>query len=524
MLFSTALLVFAQNKKLKENVIYGDYYFNQQKYREALDLYLMAFQEDSSNFYLNYQIGVCYWNIPEQWQKSQPFFQTASENISGKQSDVSYSKGHAPPNAFFLLGEVYQRSNSLDSALQAFLDYKDLLSPSDKTGYEKVNFKIQSIAIAKGLIADPLHVIETNLGPTINTRFSDYNPVVSEDEKTLIYTSFWESADLIFLSHNQDGAWSNPVDITQQLGSDGSFYTSALSPDGRDLYLIEEDDFNSDIYVSHQNDSGFTLMQKLNNKINSLSHETSVSVSADGNFLYFSSNRPGGYGGFDIYRSQKKDGDWDKPGNLGDVINTPFNEEAPAITADGKNLFFCSEGHRNMGGMDIFYSSKMDDETWSKPQNIGYPVNTTADNLFYFPIKNGEVAYLSKNDAEGVGRNDIYRVEFPINEILQQAISEDNEREKVNQEIVRIKDQPQDTNYAYVVQIMALRKEIEAKYFKEFDRVDVYKGNDNLYRYIIGKFREFKDAENLLEKVHNFGYKDAFIRTLSSVTAIESEN
>ena len=517
----TTLLVFPQNKKLKENAGYGDYHFSHQKYPEALDLYLTVFKEDSCNAYLNYQIGECYWNITEKWQKSLSFFKSATKNMSAKQSDVNYIKGYAPIEAFFRLGEVFQRSNLLDSALQAFLDYKDLLNPSDENSFEKVNFKIQSIAIAKGLIAVPVKVIETDLGSIINSRFSDYNPVVSEDESILIFTSFWESADLIFMSENRNGNWSKPIDITKQLGSDGTFYTGALSADGRELYLIEEDDFNSEIYVSHQSDSGWTLMQKLNNKINSLSHETSVSVTADGNFLYFSSNRPGGYGGFDIYCSQKKDGDWDKPKNLGAIINTPFNEEAPAITGNGKNLFFCSEGHRNMGGMDIFYSTQNEDGTWSKPQNIGYPINTTGDNLYYFPLKNGEVAYLSKDSKNGFGRNDIYRVEFPMNEILQQAISEDKEMDRINLELDSLKENVVDTTLIFVVQIMALRKEIETKYFKEFDTVEVFSGDDNLYRYIVGNFREFKDAENLLEKVHHYGYKDAFIRTLSSVKVDE---
>ncbi|MBN2614026.1 MAG: PD40 domain-containing protein [Bacteroidales bacterium] len=513
----SVLPVFSQNTGTKEAVLNGDYYFEQQKYTVALDFYLSAFQKENINHYLSYQIGECYFNLPESKHLSLRYFHEATPNVSDRQSDITYAKGFAPVEAHLRLGEVYQQQNMLDSALQSYLDYKDLLKPTDKFNFEMANVKIQSIAIAKGLMANPLQIVETNLGPLINTRFSDYNPVVSADEKVLVYTSFWESADLIFMSRFENGAWGEPVDITKQLGSDGSFYTSAISSDGKDLYLVEQDDFNTEIYVSHFNDTAWGIMQKLNNKINSLSHESSVSVSADGNTLYFSSNRPGGFGSFDIYFSVKTDGEWDKPQNMGEIINTIYNEEAPYITPDGRQLFFCSEGHRNMGGMDIFYCTMLDDNNWTKPQNAGYPLNTTGDNLFYIPLKNGEVAYISKNGNGTFGRNDIYRIDFPINDLLQQALTEDEEMEKVNLEIESVRQNPPDTAVSYTVQIMALRKNLDVHYFKEFNNINVYECTDILYRFVTGNFSSFEKAKEMLGKALDYGYRDAFIRTIKSI-------
>ncbi|MFO7658229.1 MAG: SPOR domain-containing protein [Bacteroidales bacterium] len=509
--------LFSQNVKVKEAVLNGDYYFEQENYPVALDFYLSVYQKENINHYIGFRIGECYFYLPEHRNKSLCYYHEATGKVSVKQADITYAKGFAPADAYLRLGEMYQRQNMLDSALQSYLDYKDLLGGPDKINYEKANNKIQSIAIAKGLMANPLQIVETNLGPLINTRFSDYNPVVSADESILVYTSFWESADLIFMSRFENGAWGKPLDITEQLGSDGSFYTSALSSDGKDLYLVKQDDYNTEIYVSHFNDTAWSIMQKLNNKINSLSHESSVSVSPDGNTLYFSSNRPGGYGGFDIYYSVKKDGDWEKPLNMGDVINTPYNEEAPFITHNGKHLFFCSEGHRNMGGMDIFISTKLNDNGWSKPQNAGYPLNTTEDNLFYIPLKNGEVAYISKKGDNCFGRNDIYRIDFPINELMQQAITEDEEMEMVNLEIESVRQYTKDSSISYTVQVMALRKNLEINYFKEFSDIVVYEGNDNLYRYVIGEFDSFDKANATLRKALDYGYHDAFIRTVKSI-------
>lgn len=523
LLFMPLQDMISQNKKTKESIINAEYYYSRQKYTEALDFYLMIYPDNQTNHFLNYRIGECYMNMPEKWKKSLPYFQIAAQNASARQSGITFSKGLAPAEAFFRLGEVYQKNNMPDSALKAFLDFKDLLGPSDKTDFEKVNFKIQSIAIAKGMIANPVNVVETNLGPLINTRFSDYNPVLSANEEILIYTSFWESANLIFMSYNRNGEWEKPVELNEQLGSDGSFYTSALSADGLELYLVKEDDFNSDIYVSHFRDSAWTRVVKLNSKINSLSQESSVSVSPDGNTLYFSSNRPGGYGGFDIYYSVKKDGDWDKPVNAGNIINTPYNEEAPVISPEGTSLFFSSQGHRNMGGMDIFYSALLDDGTWSKPQNIGYPINTTGDNLFYVPLRNGEIAYYSKPAVDGFGRNDIYRLEFPFNELLQQALTEDEEMDRINMEIEQAGSQSGGIIISYTVQILALRRDIGTKYFKEFNDIEIHEGSDGLYRYITGNFENTAEARKFLEKVHSYGYRDAFIRTLNSIPGNKNE-
>jgi hypothetical protein len=149
-------------------------------------------------------------------------------------------------------------------------------------------------------------------------------------------------------------------------------------------------------------------------------HETHASLSKDGNALYFTSARRGGSGNLDIYRSERNpSGDWGEAVNLGPEINTSEDEDAPFLTAEGKRLIFCSKGHFNMGGYDIFYSDLETNGKWTDPVNIGYPINTTGDDLFFYPIGNGLKGYMAKVDRDGPLTFDIYHVDILDQEVIQ---------------------------------------------------------------------------------------------------------
>ena len=149
-------------------------------------------------------------------------------------------------------------------------------------------------------------------------------------------------------------------------------------------------------------------MQPLNSNINSSKSEIYACLSPDGKYLYFSSKRRGGISGYDIWRSEKINGDWDKAINLGPNINTKLDEIAPFLSSTGRVLFFASQGHQNMGGFDIFFS-KLDNNKWSPAVNIGFPINTTGDNKFYFPVENGTSGYITRKRDDS-DMMDIFRV------------------------------------------------------------------------------------------------------------------
>jgi hypothetical protein len=148
--------------------------------------------------------------------------------------------------------------------------------------------------------------------------------------------------------------------------------------------------------------------------INTEAWETHAAVSADGNTLYFVSNRDGGYGGRDIYRCVKlPNGDWSKSLSIGPVINTPYEEDSPFLSPDGKTLYFASTGHNSIGGFDIFSTTLGEDGEWSEPANLGYPLNTVDDDVFFVPTADGRRAYYSSRKEEGFGLKDIYVLELP---------------------------------------------------------------------------------------------------------------
>jgi len=533
-------------KQLKDNYFYGEYYLSNNQHREALPFFQSVFDSDSSNANINYKIGKCYINIRGEKLKSIPYLERASINITADYISGKYENDAAPVEALILLGEAYQRNNELDRALKIYNDYKGYLKPKEDKKLAIANLKIQSVATAKQEMSNALDIALINLGDKINSRFSDYNPVVSCNDSVMFFTSFWESSDLIFQSYKINGEWTKPVDITRELGSLGDCYTSSISGNAKELYLIKQGNYNSDVYISNFQGGKWSVMQKLGKRINSNEHETSVSISSDGNALYFSSNRPGGKGGFDLYKSEKKNGEWGKPVNLGNTINTRYNEEAPYISGDGKILLFSSEGHRNMGGMDIFASTLDRKGQWTEPVNLGCPVNTTNDDIFIVHVNDGKILYISKFDPEGYGKHDILKIEMPIDEIIKRKVADmlidsdtiitgtqepstaglnsDELLEKtvfdtlMTAAVPDIEQQHLSEIPYYTIQIMALKKPVQPQHFKDLKDIIVTKGNDEYYRYTHGIYLGYTLAKQQLEQVYELGYEDAFIREINSIS------
>jgi len=195
--------------------------------------------------------------------------------------------------------------------------------------------------------------------------------------------------------------------------TDGDMYISCLSAEGRILFLSKDDNYNSDIFISTFDGITWGKPSKLNRNINTKYWESHGYVSEDGNQLVFASDRPGGFGGLDLYVSRKINGDWGPAVNLGPQVNTQFNEDRPFLINNGKTLFFSSQGHRNMGGYDLFRSDLQENNLWSQPENLGYPINTPDDNIFFMPTDNGRSGYISRfKESDGSGREDIYRITF----------------------------------------------------------------------------------------------------------------
>jgi outer membrane protein OmpA-like peptidoglycan-associated protein/Tol biopolymer transport system component len=263
-----------------------------------------------------------------------------------------------------------------------------------------------------------------NLGININNKYDNFDPAVSGDMKSMVFMTKMPFYDAVFYSTYKNGAWKRPYNITPDIQSDGDQYAASLSYDGKTLFLAKEDEFESNIYISFLQESGvWSKSKKMDKPINSKYWESHACLSPDSKKLYFTSNRSGGQGEMDIWVSElQKDGSWGNPKNLGPTINTEFNEDTPFLTPDGTMLYFSSQGHFNSGGYDIFYSYLNTDSTWSEPRNVGYPVNTTDDDLFFVPMDN-QSGFFARYYSSGYGSEDIYgfkitpRFETPSEEI-----------------------------------------------------------------------------------------------------------
>jgi tetratricopeptide (TPR) repeat protein len=403
---------YGQLSKVKELYAEGDGYFQDEDYKEAI-YYFVQVVEKYSNANIQYKIGVCYLNIPGEETKAVPYLEEASKHINFKYKQRSLDEKQAPLHALFYLGNAYRIDNQLGKALESYNKFINSPAYDNNYNYTIVENEIKACERAKIIQDSPVDVVWEKLPDYVNTPNTDIRPVISGDETVLVFLTSLKLYNAVYFTRKMEGQWLAPININPQIISDGEFYPTALSFDGKELYLVKQGTDNSDLYVSYYIEGKWTVAKPLNDYINSNKDENSASISSDGKILYFSSDRNESKGGFDIYRSFKNaKGEWGKPENLGKIINTKEDEVSPSISEDGKVLYFSSKSHYNMGGFDIFYSALGKDNKWGIPVNIGFPINTTNDNIDFKVLGNGKFGYMSKRITKGSGSEDIFKVEI----------------------------------------------------------------------------------------------------------------
>ena len=401
-----------ENVGLKEYYADAEFFLAQEFYADALHDYLEISKRGfADNANINYKIGICYLNIPGQKDKSIQYLEKAKESASLKYRESSLKEKYAPIDVYLNLGNAYRINNMVDKAIETYKVYKSLI-PSEEVNLQSFADKqIETCNVANEYMHNPVNVDFQNLGPEINSSTDDYKAVFSGDGDKIVYMHKLPFYNAVYFSIKVNGHWTKPQNITPQIMSDGDQYVCSISYDGNTLLLTKEDEFNSDIYISKFVDNRWTKSEPLGSNINTKYWESHACLSKDGKLLYFASNRKDGIGDMDIWVSRlEPDGTWGKARNLGNKINTQFNEDTPFITESGKSLYFSSQGFANMGGYDLFVSHLEDDSTWSVPENLGYPFSTTDDDLFYFPSHEGKYGYISRILPEGYGGYDIYRI------------------------------------------------------------------------------------------------------------------
>ena len=384
----------------------AEYLMAEMQYDKAAEAYIKILRQVPQSASIKSKIGYCYLQTDDKQLEAIPFLKEAAEHVSKKYSETSTKEIDAPIETYFLLGRAYQIAGEFSNAIDAYSKYKEMLKADDQMQH-LVDNAIAACKSAPSFTQNPEMVKVVNLGKKLNNEFSNYNAVLSGDGKTIAYTTQTKAGFDVYVASYIGDSISVPQKITRQLGGD-FLKTSSLSYDGKDLYLVSVDPENADIYVSSIVGNKWQQAVKLPKPINSKGNETHATITKDGKVLYFVSDRKGGIGGLDIYKSiLGEKGKWMEPENLGPTINTPFNEDTPFLSPDQKYLFFSSEGHSGMGGYDVFYVNL---DGSPLVVNLGYPANTSGDNRFFFPLNDGNSGFLAMARPDGFGQNDLYKI------------------------------------------------------------------------------------------------------------------
>jgi outer membrane protein OmpA-like peptidoglycan-associated protein/tetratricopeptide (TPR) repeat protein len=406
-----------QFKKAFDHYKKGDYYFLRGPvyFPLALENYLKAQDFNPNNADLNFQIGLCYLNMQIDRLKALPYLQRAQSINPKLGSDFLVA-----------LGNAYHYNLQFESAIRVYNEYLQIVgAEGDSLKRNKALKFIEECESGQILVKSPVRVRIDNLGPGVNSKFPDYAPVLSADENKIIYTSRREGTtggmvdpedslfyEDLYISYKIDGDWALAKNLGQPINLDDHDASINLSADGKKL-LIYRTKNGGDIYEAKLN--GYEWSEpKAIKEINTKEYENHAAYSSDGKNLFFISNRKGetAIGGKDIYIADINDkGDFSNIRNAGSIINTKYDEDGVFFHPDGKTLYFSSKGHNSMGGYDIF-KCEWDGESFSKPTNIGYPINSPEDDVFFVLTADGKRAYFASYREEGYGDKDIYVMNF----------------------------------------------------------------------------------------------------------------
>lgn len=394
-------------------------------YSEILADRLLELNPQNPNYH--YRKGFLMLEIRKDYEGAIPHFQLATQDVSQNFDMYSHRETSSPPDAFYHLATCYHLNEEIDKAVENYNKFKSV-SRGKSELLPVTDLRLQQCVEAKRLMASPVNVILKNIGPEINTPQPEYSPVVSLDGSALYFTSrrAWannETKEFRDMATNQypediyvsyldfDSTWTAPVrlEFCQPRRNEASI---SMSSDERRIYLYQDTTGNGDVFYTDFYHAKFQEIEPLDLKnVNTKNWETHCMMSQDKNRFFFVSDRPGGYGGRDIYvMERKKNGNWSRPKNLGAGINTPNDEDSPFIAVDNRTLYFSSNGAKSIGGFDIFKSEMNDDSTWVEGMNLGYPFNSTNDDIFYTTTVDGRRGYMTSYRKDGHGEKDIYEI------------------------------------------------------------------------------------------------------------------
>lgn len=390
-------------------------------YQGALNVYSDVLKTKPNDANVIFHIAECHFKLGQ--------YPLAMENVKKAKS----IDAKANDDIALLLGQLHHMDGNLDEALAEFTTYKAAIgNNSKKTKESDIDLYLSQVNTAKTLMATAVNVKVENATDIINSEYDEKAPSVTADARTLIFTSrrpgkssaldvegdkkYFED---IYIARwdSVKKVWGSAELLPGNINTEGHDACSSISPDGKEIFIYKNDidgeSRGGDIYVSKLSSSGkWGLPKSLGKPVNTTYFEGGACIAPDGNTLFFVSERPGGYGHADIYMAKRKDRTtWDVPVNLGGDVNTSEDEGGIFLAPDGKTLFFTSQGYNSMGGYDIFKTVN-ENGKWSKPVNLGYPINTINNDMSLTLSADAQTGYFISDRKGGLGDLDIYKLDL----------------------------------------------------------------------------------------------------------------
>ena len=412
----------AQAQSTRKDLQTGNKLYNSENYRAAIPYYEKVLAKDPNNATALFRAGVSYLSFDK--EKASDYIYKAQKLKPKVSKDVEY-----------WLGRVDHLNYNFDEAITHYQAYNATLKKKTDPRHEEVAQLIQNSKNAKVLFNSPKDIFVKNLGPTVNTQYSEHSPVISSDDRILIYTTRANPADIPGANRVNKGkvaadgeyyegivetkridadTWEKPRSLSQNLNSKGHDASIQLFDNDTKLLMYRSDQ-DGDIYVADKSGGDWAPPTRLDDNVNSKYFESDAFITPNGKTMFFSTSKYSEDGTLDLYYSTRATdkGDWGPAKSMGGAINTKFDDDSPFLSHDGKTLYFSSRGHNSMGGYDIF-KSQYDSigHKWGRPENMGYPVNTPDDDTYYRLAPDGSYAYLSSYRIGGYGEKDIYTINY----------------------------------------------------------------------------------------------------------------
>lgn len=397
--FFLAQIVFGQGEK--GFISKGDKFFENKKYLKALENYELAYKENEKNPHTLTRIGLCHFERNE-YRSALQYLRDGIQLTPKPDKEI-----------LFKMARTYHFNHSFDKAIE----YYNRSDPG-KQNAKHISKLVNECQYGKELIVKPVESTVTNMGPTVNSPFHDYLPQITADRMVMYFTSRrrgstgnkvdseGDSFEDVYVTYNKGGTWASPANVGSPINTDGHDACIGISDDGQTMFTYQGIN-GGDIFISELKGEKWSKPEPIS--VNTEHFESSACLSPDGRTLYFVRKIEGTSRDI-MFAKKTSGGKWSKPQPL--PINTGFDEDAPFMHPDGKTLFFSSKGHTSMGGYDIF-KTVYGPQGWSTPENLGYPINTALDDIYFVLSADGKYGYYASEKESGYGMQDLYSVRMP---------------------------------------------------------------------------------------------------------------